>query len=79
MVSEQPVTMDAILSAIGNQTTARNLDLNKIIAKLAKEGEFDILDHEGKPRSRGLKLLKPTDRVALPEKPLLPGISRRKQ
>ena len=78
LVSEQPVTMDAILSAIGNQTTARNLDLNKIIARLAKEGEFDILDHEGKPRSRNLRFLKSTDRVTLPEKPLLPGISRRK-
>lgn len=77
LVCEHPVTIDRIIYAIGNQTTAQNSDLKKVIATLAEEKEFDILDNEGRPRSRSLKLLNPTDQVALPKTPLIPAFSRR--
>ena len=77
LVSAQPQTVNAILYAIGNQTTAQNADINSVIARLAREKEFDILDPDGNPRSRNLKILNPTDQVALPRTPMLPGFSRR--
>ena len=76
LASEQPVTIDAIRHALANQTAARFSDLDQIFLQLVKEREFDLLDANGKPRSRSLKILKPTDQIALPLNPLLPGLSR---
>ena len=76
LASEQPVTVDAMRHAIANRTAARFSDLDRIVLELTREREFDILNPDGKLRSRSLKRLSPTDRIALPSTLLLPGISR---
>ena len=78
LVSEQPVTVDAMRHRFANQTAARFSDLDEVVLQLVREKEFQILDPEGKVRSRSLKRLKPTDRIDLPPIPLLPGFSRRR-
>lgn len=77
LVSEQPVTLDALRHMLANRTAARFSDLDQAIVRLVEEGEFEILDPDGKVRSRSLKRLSPTDRVALPSTLWLPGFSRR--
>ncbi len=77
LVSEQPVTMDALRHMLANRTAARFSDLDQIILRLVEEREFEILNPEGRTRSRELKRLSPTDRIALPSTLLLPGLSRR--
>ncbi len=44
---------------------------------LARAKEIDILNADGKPRSRTLQRLRADDRIAMPRKPLLPGLSLR--
>lgn len=78
LVSEQPVTMDALRHMLANRTAARFSDLDETIVRLVEEREFEILNPEGRVRSRSLKRLSPTDRVALPTTLLLPGFSRRR-
>ena len=77
LVCEEPVTVDAVRHTFANRTAARFSDLDRTIIQLFKEGEFQILNPEGKPRLRSLKRLNTTDRVTLPPTLLLPGISRR--
>ena len=77
LVSEQPITLDALRHMLANRTAARFSDLDQIILRLVEEREFEILNPEGKARSRALKRLNPTDRIALPSTLLLPGLSRR--
>ena len=77
LVSEEPVTVDAMRHIFANQTAARFSDLEEIILQLVREKEFQILDPEGKARSRSLKRLKPTDRIGLPPTLLFPEFSRR--
>lgn len=76
LVSEQPVTVDTMRHVFANRTAARFSDLDEIVLQLFREKEFQILNPEGKVRSRSLKHLKPTDRIGLPPIPLLPGLSR---
>ena len=77
LASEQPVTIDAMHHVFANQTAARFSDLDKTVLQLAREGEFDILDANGKAHSRSrLTRLKPTDQIILPSRPLIPGLSR---
>ena len=77
LASEHPVTVDAMRHIFANRTAARFSDLDRVILQLAMEREFEILNHDGKVRSRSLKRLSPTDRIALPSTPLLPGLFRR--
>lgn len=77
LASEQPVTVDAIRRRFANETAARFSDLDKVVLELSRQKEFDILGTNGKKRRRNLQRLDPTDRIAVPKKPLLPGISRR--
>ena len=77
LVSEHPVTMDALRHMLANRTAARFSDLDQVIVRLVQEREFEILNPEGKVRSRSVQRLAPTDRVALPSTLLLPGLSRR--
>ena len=77
LASEQPVTVDAFRHALANETAARFSDLDKVVLELSGQKEFDILDANGKKRRRNLQRLDPTDRIVVPKKPLLPGISRR--
>ncbi len=76
LISEQPITVDAMRHIFANQTAARFSDLDQIVLQLVREKEFQILDPEGKVRSRLLKHLKSTDRIVLPPVLLLPGLSR---
>ena len=77
LVSENPITIDALQHMLANRTAARFSDLDQTVLTLVQEKEFTILNPDGKPRSRSLKRLRATDRIALPALPLLPGISRR--
>ena len=77
LASEHPVTVDAMRHILANRTAARFSDLDRVILQLAREREFEILNPDGKVRSRSLKRLSPTDRIALPSTPLLPGLFRR--
>ena len=77
LVSEQPVTVDALRHSLANRTAARFSDLDEIVLKLFEEKEFEIQGPDGRARSRTLRRLKPTDRIALPPTLLLPGLSRR--
>ena len=77
LLSEQPVTIDAVRHMLANRTAARFSDLDQIILRLFKEREFDVLNPEGRIRTRSLKRLYPTDQIALPSTPWLPGLSPR--
>ena len=76
LVSEEPVTVDAMRHRFANQTAARFSDIDEIVLQLVREKEFQILNPEGKVRSSSLKHLKSTDLIALPPTLLLPGFSR---
>ena len=75
-VSIQPITINDVNQMFANRTAARFSDIGQVILQLAREGEYEIRDREGKLRSRLAQRLAPTDRVALPGKQLLPGLSR---
>ncbi len=77
LAADQPVTMDAVRHALANETAAPFSVLDEVIGKLFREREFDILDADGKVRSRRLRKIRPTDRIALPSALLFPGFSRR--
>ncbi len=76
LVSENPVTVDVMHHMFANRTAARFSDLDEIVLRLFKEKEFDILGPDGKRRSRNLKRLRPTDRIAPSEILLFPSLSR---
>ena len=76
LVSETPVTVDAMRHMFANRTAARFSDLDETVLKLAQGNEFEILSMFGKVHTRSLKQLMPTDRIALPRIRLLTGISR---
>lgn len=66
LASEQPITIDAVRHELANHTAARFSDLDEVILELVlKEKEFEILSPDGKMRSRKLKHLRPTDRIAI--------------
>ena len=77
LASQYPVTVDSVRRELANRTAARFSDMDKVILDLVQSGEFDVLNPEGKVRSRSLRQLRPTDRIALSSTPLLPGLSRR--
>ncbi len=77
LASEQPVTVDVLRHMLANRTAACFSDLDRIVLQLVGEGEFEILNPEGKARSRRLKQLSSTDRIALPSTLVFPGWSRR--
>ena len=79
LTSEQPVTVDALRHTFANRTAARFSDLDEVILRLFREKEFDILNPDGKIRSRSLKRLDRTDRIAVPSTLLLPGLFPRRQ
>ena len=78
LAAEQPVTIDAVHHVLANRTAARFSDLDDVILTLAQEGEFEIIGATGKVRSRSLKRLRATDRIAMPSAPLIPGLFRRR-
>lgn len=78
LASEEPVTIDAMRHMFANRTAARYSDLDGVVLNLNREREIEILNSDGRRRSRILKRLRPTDRIAFPQTLLLPGISRRR-
>ena len=78
LASENPLTVDAMRHMLANRTTARFSDLDKTVLKLFREKEIEILDPDGRVRSRTLRHLRPDDRIAFPDTLLLPGFSRRR-
>ena len=78
LVSEKPVTIDAVHHIFANQTAARFSDMDQALITLVEEGEFQILDSEYKVRRQSVQRLAPTDRVTLSREPLLTGLSRGK-
>lgn len=77
LASENPVTVDTMRHMFANRTTARFSDLDKTVLKLFREKEIEILDPDGRVRSRNLERLRSTDRIAIPTMLLFPGFSRR--
>ena len=75
LVNEEPVTIDVIHHALANQTAARFSDLDEVLLQCVREGDFDLLNANGKARSNLIKTLKSTDQITLPSKPLIPGLS----
>ena len=76
LASENPITVDVMHHMFANRTAARFSDLDAVVLRLFKEREFDILGPDGKRRSRNLKHLRPTDRIAPSSTLLFPGLSR---
>lgn len=76
LTSAGPVTLDAVRHSLANETAARFSDLDDVVIQLVGEREFIILSPDGKPRSRNLRNLQPTDRIALPPTSLFPEFSR---
>ena len=74
--AEYPITVDAMRHILANETAARFSDYDDVVLQLAREREVEILNPDGKVRTRSLKRLGPTDRIAIPNMRLFPGISR---
>ena len=78
LASEVPITVDTMRHMLANRTAAPFSTLDEVLLQLVREREMDLLSPEGKVRSRALKRISPTDRIAFPRQYLLPGTSRRR-
>ena len=78
LTSEQPITVDTMHYMFANRTAASFMDLDQIVLELARGREIEILDADGKARSRRIGRLRPTDQIAFPAQPLLPGLDLRR-
>ncbi len=78
LASEEPVTIDTMRHMFANRTAARFSDLDSVVLELFREREIEILRPDGTVRSRALRRVSPTDRIAFPQQLLLPGTSRRR-
>ncbi len=78
LASEEPVTIDTMRHMFANRTAARFSDLDSVVLELFREREIEILRPDGTVRSRALRRVTPTDRIAFPQQLLLPGTSRRR-
>lgn len=78
LASEEPVTIDTMRHMFANRTAARFSDLDSVVLELFREREIDILRPDGTVRSRALRRVSSTDRIAFPQQLLLPGASRRR-
>ena len=76
LAAENPITVDVVRHMLATKTAARFSDLDRTILALAEEREFDILNPDGKVRSRTLTRLGPTDLISVPKMRLFPGLSR---
>ena len=77
LVLEESVTVQTMRHMLANETAARFSDLDDTVLELFRGKEFDILNADGKLRSRTLRRLQADDRIARPRKPLLEGFSLR--
>ncbi len=72
LISDGPVTVDAMHHMLANRTAGRFSDLDEAVLELIKDGEFDILSSDGRQRSRGLRHLRSTDRISRTRSPMFP-------
>ena len=77
LTAERPVTVDAMHHMFANRTAAPFSDLDRIVLELGRGREIEILDADGRSRSRSIRRLRPTDQIAFPSQPLLPGLRMR--
>ena len=70
----ESIAVSEVYHSLANKTAAQFEDLDRVILNLASANEFDILNKDGKKRSRHLKTLDSTDRVEQSKSPMLPGI-----
>ena len=73
---ELPVRVSELRTALSNYTAARFSDLDKVLATLADENHFDVLNSEGKVRQKGLTRLSGSDLIAFTSRPMFPGWPR---
>ena len=78
LVVDEPVSVRTMQHKLANKTAARFSDLDETVLELARAREIEILDRDGKLRSRSLRKLRLEDRIAMPKNRLLPGMSRRR-
>lgn len=76
LASEEPVTVDAMRHMFANETAARFSDLDAVVLRLFRDKEIDVLNANGKLRSRSIGRIQPTDLIAFPRMPLIPGLLR---
>lgn len=77
LASKEPATLEKMHRSFANDTAARFADLDAVVLKLFEAKEIDILNADGKLRSRSIKKLQPTDRITVPRMLLLPGLFRK--
>ena len=78
LVVEEPVTVQTMRHMLANKTAARFSDLDDTVLALARAKEIDVLNADGKLRSRALRKLRADDRIAMPRRPVLSGLSLRR-
>ncbi len=76
LAADVPITIETMHHMFANRTAARFSDLDDVVLRLMRERELLIIRPDGKPRYRSLRRLRLGDRIAFPDAPLLPGISR---
>ena len=77
LTSEQPISVDTMHHTFANHTAASFADLDRIVLELARYGEVDILDGNGKTRSRTISRLRLSDHIAFPAQQLFPSLRMR--
>ena len=76
LTARESVSVQTMHYMLANKTTARFVDLDETVIELFRAKEFDILDPQGKRRSRNLRNLRAEDRIAATTDVLLPGVRR---
>ena len=66
LVSEGPVTVDAMHRRFANRTAARFSDLDSVVLQLFREGEIEIVGANHKVRASSLRNLRGVDRIQMP-------------
>ncbi len=67
LVSEGPVTVDAMHRRFANRTAARFSDIDSVVLKLFREHEIEILGDNHKVRASSLRNLRGVDRIVMPK------------
>ena len=76
-IGSDSLSVESIHKIWANKTAARFSDLDAIITRLVKEGEFDLIGADGRNKNRRLiKTISPMDSIVLPTNTLLKIFSR---
>ena len=77
LTARDSVTVDVVRREYANEIAATYTDLNEVMCSLHREGAIQILGANGKKRSTNVRILKPTDIIALPSQLSLFDLARR--